>query len=99
MGLPVFEIVEFGFEQRITTFLSGRGYEFLPKRKQIHSDGAHPGIEQDWSINSAGQEIAVLAIIETNKGKKILIWGPLRSKRHKAIYLLLQDEVPTLPSH
>jgi hypothetical protein len=92
MGLPIFEI-EVGFEARIAGFLNGHGYEFLLKRKRIQLDGPHPGIEQYWSINSAGKEVAVVDIVDTNKGKKILIWGPLRDRRHKTIYRLLKDEV------
>ena len=92
MGLPIFEI-EIGFEAKIATFLSGHGYEFLPKGKPNRLEGVHPGVEQYWSIISAGREVAVLDIVDTNKGKKILIWGPLRNRRHKTIYWLLKDEV------
>ena len=92
MGLPIFEI-EGGFETKITTILDGHGYEFQAKKKRIQLDGPHPGTEQYWSIISAGKDVAVLDIVDTNKGKKILIWGPLRERRHKAIYRLLKDEV------
>ena len=92
MGLPIFEI-EVGFEARTAAFLDGHGYEFLPKGKPNILEGRHPGVEQFWSINSAGKEVATLDIVDTNQGKKILIWGSLRDRRHKAIYRLLKDEV------
>jgi len=92
MGLPIFEI-EPGFEAGLATFLGGHGYEFLPKGKPNKLEGVHPGLEQYWSIISAGREVAVLDIVETNKGRKILMWGPLRDRSHKAIYRLLKDEV------
>ena len=92
MGVPVFEI-EVGFEAKVAAFLDDHGYEFLPRGKPKQQEGVHPGVEQYWSINSAGKEVAVLDIIETNKGKKLLILGPLRNRSHKAIYWLLKDEV------
>jgi hypothetical protein len=92
MGIPVYEI-EVGFEAKAAAFLGDHGYEFLPKGKPNRLEGVHPGVEQHWSIISAGREVSILDIIETNKGKKILILGPLRDRKHKTVYRLLNDEI------